>query len=112
VVARKPLVPRDAYYALVKRDGRVLLEQRVQGEALMAGMWQLPELAAAPIGLEPLSKLKHSITVTNYSVRVFAVDEGSAEWKCAEWKRQWIALEDVEGLPLTGLARKVLRKLR
>jgi A/G-specific adenine glycosylase len=112
VVARKPLVPRDAFYALVKRDGRVLLEQRAQGESLMAGMWQLPELAAAPESGEPVCMVKHSITVTNYSVRVFEVDEGFAGWKYAEWERTWVPVEEVEELPLTGLARKVLRKVR
>jgi A/G-specific adenine glycosylase len=112
VVARKPLVPRDAFYALVEKDRRVLLEQRAQAESLMAGMWQLPELAAAPEGLEPLYRVKHSITMTNYSVRVFAVDDASAAWKFEGWERAWVSVAEVDGLPLTGLARKVLRKLR
>jgi A/G-specific adenine glycosylase len=73
----------------------------------MAGMWQLPELEAAPVSGELLCKVKHAITVTNYTVRVFA---GAENYRHA-WRREWVRRENAEELPLTGLARKVLRKL-
>ena len=69
----------------------------------MAGMWELPRLSAAPSGREPLFHLKHSITVTNYEVAVF-----DAVGKLAGGR--WVALQRILELPLTGLARKVLRR--
>jgi A/G-specific adenine glycosylase len=104
--------PRDAFYALVERDkngsNEILLEQRPQSESLMAGMWQLPELAAAPEDLKPLCTVKHSITVTNYTVRVFAHTESFRH----DWQKQWVPQSATSQLPLTGLARKVLKKLK
>jgi A/G-specific adenine glycosylase len=113
-VKRKPLTPHDAFYALVEKDGLILLEQRPAEASLMAGMWQLPQLETAPDG-KPLCTIKHSITVTNYTVRVYAQKtilpaESFAGSK--DWHRRWIPLESASTLPLTGLARKILRRLR
>ena len=109
---RKPLVARDAFYALVERERKgveeVLLEQRPHDASLMAGMWQLPELAAAPDDDKPLCRVKHAITVTNYTVKVFA----SAQPLRHAWTREWVPFSRVAQLPLTGLARKVLKRLR
>ena len=113
-VKRRALQPRDAYYALVEKDAQILLEQRPPTASLMAGMWQLPQLDTAP-GTKPLCTVKHSITVTNYTVRVYPREAIRAE-ECSEasrdWKRQWVSLASASTLPLTGLARKILRKLR
>jgi A/G-specific adenine glycosylase len=108
VITRKPLVPRDAFYTLSEKDGRILLERRPDNASLMAGMWQLPELAEAPLGAKPLCTLKHSITVTNYTVRVY---ETCIPLK-NEWTREWVTDAEAAERPLTGLARKVLRRLR
>jgi len=105
---RKPLLPRDAYYSLLEQGNKILLEQRPTDASLMAGMWQLPELAAAPERLQPLCRLKHSITVTNYTVTVYA----GVQTFQNDWKREWVPLDRAAELPLTGLARKILRKLR
>jgi A/G-specific adenine glycosylase len=161
----------EIHYALDCRDGKVLLVQRPRDASLMAGMWELPELAemasgarqfpetssfgwrraasaarmpfssvialaseaadpslsvncktpsnaarkvAAPAARrQPKAKpapdcadltLKHSITVTDYTVRV--------------WRRpapqqvqgKWIPLGQLPRVALTGLARKILRK--
>ncbi len=51
---------------------------------------------------QPLMKLKHSITTTDYAVLIFA---GNGR------KGQWVPLRNVERFALTGLTRKVLRKL-
>lgn len=85
-------------YALVVRGARVKLSQRSKQATLMAGMWELPALpkqASAPVMVA-----RHSITTTDYEVRVHR----------AEAKGQWVALDEVEKLPLTGLTRKILRK--
>ena len=111
---RKALIPVEAFYAFNerKKDGieEVLLEQRPRDASLMAGMWQLPELASGPPAskaAKPLCVIKHAITVTNYTVRVFA----TAEPLRHDWKRQWVNLAEAGQLPLTGLARKVLKRL-
>jgi A/G-specific adenine glycosylase len=109
-VRRKPLLPRDAFYALIEKEQEVLLEQRPADASLMAGMWQLPELAA-PADAKPVCTLKHSITVTNYTVRVYEADLGSVS-RAHAWQGQWFPLSAVNELALTGLARKVLRRIR
>ncbi len=135
---------REIHYALDYRgnggrDGAVFLVQRAQDARLMAGMWELPEVAGsrgiagkeqvprfarnnkeaghdktrrkdkskprtADDARSPLFTVRHSITVTDYTVRV--------------WRRpvahdaagKWIASRRLERLAMTGLARKILRK--
>ena len=88
-------------YALSVKDGAVYLKQRGNGERLMPGMWELPEIARN--GAKPMFTVQHSITVTDFRVSVFR-----------SLRRQrggrWVAVEQVETLPLTGLARKILRR--
>jgi A/G-specific adenine glycosylase len=125
---------REVHYALCLRDGSVYLTQRPRDASLMAGLWELPEIA--PPGLcgsekqfprsarndrsgarrsrnekreasaeQPLFTLRHSITVTNYTVRV---------WNRAamlEIPGQWITVERLNRIALTGLARKILLKV-
>ncbi|MGA2374768.1 MAG: A/G-specific adenine glycosylase [Candidatus Sulfotelmatobacter sp.] len=133
---------REIHYALSLRDGEVFLVQRPRDVSLMAGMWELPELAdmnggefsvvapasrrlsrgrlalaggsgmpprqppgtAAPSNHSPLLTLRHSITITDYTVRV---------WRAASPSRgagRWIPVERLRQVALTGLARKILRK--
>ena len=68
----------------------------------MPGMWELP--SAEVNGKEPLMTLKHAITTTDYTVRVFEEAE-----LCGENLR-WFRAEELPRLPLTGLARKVLTR--
>lgn len=112
VVARKPLITRDVAYLLSEREDppRVLLRQRPADASLMAGMWELPELPEIPTGAEPAVMLRHAITVTNYRVSVVRGDARLASTH--EKHLHWAALPDLGTLPLTGLTRKVLRKLR
>ena len=51
------------------RDGSIFLVQRSKTATLMPGMWELPEIADAN-GTTPWLTLRHSITVTDYAVRV------------------------------------------
>jgi A/G-specific adenine glycosylase len=94
-------------YSLCRKNGSVLLQQRDQSHSLMPGMWELPMFhektsAGKQPAVQPLMKLKHSITTTDYSVLVFA---GNAR------KGQWVPFCDAERYALTGLTRKILRKL-
>jgi A/G-specific adenine glycosylase len=98
---------RQIYYALARKDASILLVHRSTEAKLMAGMWELPEVAATKA--QPLAKFRHCITDTDYEVSVVPAQarllrdlNGNARWFT---RTQW------QKLALTGLARKVLRKL-
>jgi A/G-specific adenine glycosylase len=91
-------------YALARRNGSVLLRQRDRESSLMPGMWELPEIGPEKPNETPLLTLRHSITTTDYSVLVFAA-------KTATTAGRWVPMRAAERLPLTGLTRKILRKL-
>jgi A/G-specific adenine glycosylase len=113
------------------RDGAVFLVQRAPDASLMAGMWELPEvLPRARKKLVPRSArhdkskngkskngnhksndankllftVRHSITVTDYTVWVWRADVPT------ETRGEWIATNRLAKVALTGLARKILRK--
>jgi A/G-specific adenine glycosylase len=95
---------REIHYALHRRDGEVFLIRRPTDASLMPGMWELPELTTTNGAAGPSLTLRHSITVTDYSVSV---------WLCAAASSldgKWIPLERMGQVALTGLARKILRK--
>jgi A/G-specific adenine glycosylase len=51
----------------------VLLERRAEDVSLMPGMYELPPLPQDAVeGREPLLRVRHAITNTNYYVQVFA----------------------------------------
>ncbi len=119
---------REIHYALDCCCGRVLLVQRARDASLMPGMWELPELAGfsgdageqqiphfvrndktkgdrkGPMLPQPYLTLRHSITVTDYTVRV---------WRMTAPLRvrgEWVAVQRLARVALTGLARKILQK--
>ena len=96
--------------ALIERGGRVFLVQRAHTAVKMAGMWELPELTIQPEGARELCLVRHSITDSDFRVRVVpgALKHLSAAERATG---RWAALEQLRELPLTGLTRKVLRKL-
>jgi A/G-specific adenine glycosylase len=148
-----PQKQREIHYALDYRgDGvhqrEVFLVRRARDARLMAGMWELPEVAGSVVGAgkkqdprfarndkkldkkrvpparvanhrngkakghgrgdavvsEPCLTVRHSITVTDYTVRV---------WRMTAPSRvggKWVAAERLSRVALTGLARKILRK--
>ena len=95
---------REIHFGLARRNGEVFLRQRGPTESLMPGMWELPPFSGASEGRALLS-LRHSITVTNYKVRVLELTYPD------ERAGNWIADSRLASLPLTGLARKILRKV-
>jgi A/G-specific adenine glycosylase len=110
---------REIHYALHCRNGsrsniEVFLVQRARDASLMPGMWELPELtslaprqqpsAAALQEPSPSFTLRHSITVTDYTVRV---------WRNVELSHdggKWFPVKRLRRVALTGLAQKILRK--
>ena len=97
-----PQKKREIHYSLLQRDGEVLLVRRARDASLMPGMWELPEVKAN--GATPLFTLRHSITVTNYTVRVWRNIAPSGI------TGKWIPRERLGRTALTGLARKILKK--
>jgi A/G-specific adenine glycosylase len=95
---------REICYALDSRDNSILLVQRPKEASLMPGMWELPEVSENGAGKRPSLTLRHSITVTDYVVRVL---HGPAQSAPAG---RWVKKNRVTRLPLTGLARKILRR--
>ncbi len=104
---------KEITYSLTRRADSILLIQRPKKETLMPGMWELPAVVAP--NAKPLFTLRHSITVTDYSVRVMRTrPEGSRMGPspanaATPAAGQWIKLSRLPTLPLTGLAQKILR---
>jgi A/G-specific adenine glycosylase len=101
--AGSPQRKRSIQYVLSRSRRKVLLVQRNPKETLMPGMWELPEYEHSN-GATALFTLRHSITNTAYQVGV--IELSSPEIPRAVWVEQ----RRVPGLPLTGLARKILRR--
>jgi A/G-specific adenine glycosylase len=109
-----------AYLLNLRKRGtitEVLLERRASDSSLMAGMYELPPLPLDAIqGREPMLRLRHAITNTNYYVQVFSprgrYDRGlRRSVPAARADLQWVRTSRLLSLPLTGLARKVLQRL-
>jgi A/G-specific adenine glycosylase len=105
-----PQRKREIHYALDVREkarGReVFLVQRARDASLMAGMWELPEIAGGNGAGSPSFRVRHSITITDYDVRV---------WRTAApigLSGKWIPAERLKRAALTGLARKILRRAK
>jgi A/G-specific adenine glycosylase len=91
------------------RETFVALLQRSKHADKMAGMWDIPSIgsdtAQASAGTSLLT-VRHSITITDYIVAVH--DGGTSLPKGA----RWVPIHKLTSLPLTGLARKILRRLK
>lgn len=95
---------RDICYALDHRNRSIFLVQRPEHASLMPGMWELPEIPAAAASSKGSLTLRHSITVTDYTVHVM---RGPSP---VQSRGRWVPKTRVQRLPLTGLARKILRQ--
>ncbi len=119
--AKPPQRKRGITYSLTRRGDSILLVRRSEAQSLMPGMWELPEVAAPNASDEPLFSVRHSITVTNFAVRVVArsrAGAGRVVRTRPERSRTgpspakaggWVRIARLNTLPLTGLAKKILR---
>jgi A/G-specific adenine glycosylase len=95
-----PQQKREITFALSQRPYAVRLVQRSKHDTLMPEMWELPQ-ANLVNAAERLFTIKHSITVTDFTVHVVAASGA---------RGKWVRISHLQRLPLTGLARKILRK--
>jgi A/G-specific adenine glycosylase len=109
-----------AYLLSLRKRGtvtEVLLQLRSADASLMPGMYELPPLSQDAVqGREPILRLRHSITNTNYYVQVFASrgpqDRGLRRAvPAAKNDLHWLRTNRLAEIPLTGLARKSLQRL-
>ncbi len=109
-----------AYLLSLRKRGtltEVLLELRAADASLMPGMYELPPLPQDAVqGREPLLRLRHSITNTNYYVQVYAAsgpeDRGLRRAiPAAKGDLHWVLTNRLGQMPLTGLTRKALQRL-
>jgi A/G-specific adenine glycosylase len=109
-----------AYLLSLRKRGtltEVLLQLRPEDASLMPSMYELPPLPQDAVqGREPLLRLRHAITNTNYYVQVYAAsgpqDRGLRRAvPAAKNDLRWVLTNRLGSLPLTGLARKVLQRL-
>ena len=92
---------RQQSYLLARRAQSVRLVQRSRDERLMPGMWELPQVLNPAAPNQQLFSVKHSITVTDFTVNVVT---GRSR------RGNWVQISRLQRLPLTGLTRKILRK--
>jgi A/G-specific adenine glycosylase len=113
----------------------VLLERRSARASVMPAMVELPPLPLEAVeGLEPALRIRHTITNTNYYVQVFSprrlvsassgslASTGKRTGVAAQALRsaipadsrklRWTRTASLAGLPLTGLTRKILQRLK
>jgi A/G-specific adenine glycosylase len=120
---RKKMKSRQAAYAYLTRTTKrgipeVLLTQRPKDASLMPGMWELPAIDPETAPAERrLLDLRHAITVTNYQVTIYAYEPqelGSLNHAGPQPPpaHRWFPTTDLHEIPLTGLARKVLKRLK
>jgi A/G-specific adenine glycosylase len=119
--SRPPMQRREVAHALSARAVRrerhvhheVLLEQRPASLTVMPGLWELPMLREAAVPKkELLLTVHHAIMQVNYCVRIRMVSEGDIDKIAAPGgERRWVPLDELAGIALTGLTRKVLGRL-
>ena len=106
---------QEMAYMLATRKKRavteVLLVQRPPDASLMPGMWELPTLEANSLPDEPaLLRIRHAITNTNYYVGVYPARAEMLVLVPAK-QQVWKRVSLLNGMALTGLARKILHRL-
>lgn len=115
---KKKMLSRKQALGLLQRKqwpkSEVLLERRPVDAAQMPGMWDLPAVKEGEENEKAaLLTVRHAITTTNYYVTVYGLtaDEQKLLAKAAG-ERAWVPVPELHDKPLTGLTRKILKRLR
>ena len=123
---RAPQLSRPVAYLLdLRKRGtatEVLLERRSDDATLMPAMYELPPLPLEAVdGREPVLRVRHAVTHTNYYVQVFAPRPAEPRSQAIMLRNaipanahdlHWVRTSRLATIPLTGLARKVLHRLK
>ncbi len=128
--ARAPMQSQRVAYALTTRKAQggiaveVLLQRRPPDASLMPDMLELPQITSAEnaeagsaefiLLHEPVLRVRHAISGTNYYVEVLGVpSRREVRLRALQLTGlEWVPLRTLTEQPLTGLARKVLQRLR
>ena len=94
---------REIHYAFACREDSIFLVRRSKSATLMPGMWEFPEITGSNGTTPAWLTLRHSITVTDYRVSVVR------DLPPPGVDGHWMGKSQLPNLPLTGLARKILR---
>jgi A/G-specific adenine glycosylase len=85
---------------------KIHLVQRAADASLMANMWELPVYEPHADEASEFT-VRHAITVTNHVVDVYLKRSGPARRDGSVW----VVVNELQQRPLTGLTRKILRRL-
>jgi A/G-specific adenine glycosylase len=98
-----------ATLVIVERRGRILFWQRPASSGRMPGFWELPAPEQLPELPTPrvIGAFRHTITHHHYRVTVWA-----AEIKRPPRPLQWLAIKDLQTMPLSTTSKKALRLAR
>jgi A/G-specific adenine glycosylase len=118
VARTKKMLSRKTALALVQRrqwpKSEVLLQRRPPDASQMPNMWELPGVKEGQESEDMLLlTVRHSITNTNYYVTVYGLTITEQKLLARdEAERVWVPVLDLPEQPLTGLTRKILKRLR
>jgi A/G-specific adenine glycosylase len=108
---RQPLrASRKIAVLLARKQERILLVRRPESASVMPGLWELPPAINTPLAEDatPLLVVRHAIMQTTYRVTVL---KGLPLRHSSAQVREWIHEQQVLNFPLTGLTRKILRRV-
>lgn len=114
----KKMLSRKSALALVQRRqwprAEVLLQRRPADASQMPSMWELPGIKEGQESEDMLLlTVRHSITNTNYYVTVYGLTTNEQKFLARDAsERVWVPVFDLPEQPLTGLTRKILKRLR
>jgi A/G-specific adenine glycosylase len=124
---RMPMRSERVRYALTTRKAaggiavEVLLQRRPADASLMAGMLELPQLTVEAdaeeslvLAEEPVLRVRHAIVGTNFYVEILGIPTRRETTRLAVRRddMEWASTHQLATLPITGLTRKVLQRLR
>lgn len=91
---------------IITRNGSVLMRRRDPDSSRLAGFWELPSAEDLPQAriLTKLCEFRHSITVHDYHVEVYAARVRGTPKGCF-----WTPLSTLCKFPVTSIAKKAMR---
>lgn len=116
---RKPTKSCTEYAAVCRRNGKVRLEQRSDGE-LMAGLWTFPRFASRSAlvnhfawkQLAPVGKVTHSIMDRRITVRALQGEDPAVELPSNGRVSRWVPIARLDNVALPSADRQIAALLR